>query len=115
MHEGQGVADKAVAHGCPFANIREKTRMEKLLKDMGAVPSDALVARIMDEFTQGKPQIACRVHWEALHPGGNSEGVGNHPNAWFDESVKYYKQKEAGVNPTAAPADGSVAPGFVVS
>jgi len=116
-YPGQGANIEGTAHGCPFAHVRGTGELEKLLKAMGGVATDAQVSRIMDEVKQGKLQIACRVHWEALHPGGNSEGVGNHPNAWFDESVKYYKQKEGASDPAAVAAAGpaSAAAGFVAS
>ena len=42
-------------------------------------------------------QIACRRHFEVTHPGPEGEVevefVGNHPNAWFDASARYYAAK----------------------
>ncbi len=55
-------------------------------------------------------QLACRLHYEATHPGSDADKVGNHPNAWFDASLAYHKaQKEeegGGKAAEAATADG---------
>ena len=45
-------------------------------------------------------QLACAKHFEVTHPGAaktegvDLDGVGNHPNAWFNSSVQYWKNKE---------------------
>ena len=67
-------------------------------------------------------QVACRKHWEATHHKGDSDGVGNHPNAWFEASVTHYKALEEAetsassteggattVTATGAPVDSTIA------
>jgi DNA primase large subunit len=84
-------------------------RLEKLLQGMGAVTDPKDLRAIMHELEEGQLQLACRAHWKALHPGGDAEAVGNHPNEWFDESAKYHKKladTKAGTVP--APAAGAV-------
>lgn len=44
-------------------------------------------------------QRACRKHFELTHKGASVESVGNHPNAWFDESIKF-NERQKGTNPT---------------
>jgi DNA primase large subunit len=78
-------------HGCPFKELSAE-RLSQMVKETG-VPEPAL-KKIGELVKNHEYQIACRLHWEILHPKGNSEPVGNHPNAWFDESMKYYAEKE---------------------
>jgi len=41
---------------------------------------------------------ACQKHFEVTHPKAeaivNMDGIGNHPNAWFEASRNYYEAKE---------------------
>ena len=78
-------------HGCPFQEFTPD-RLTQCVKDTG-VP-EIQVKRIVELVKTHDYQIACRLHWELLHPKGNAEAVGNHPNAWFDESMKYFENKE---------------------
>ena len=51
-------------------------------------------------------------HWEATHPKGDSEVVGNHPNAFFEASVGFHTAEEEGTategggGATSATAEG---------
>lgn len=77
-------------HGCPFKEFTPE-RVGQMAKETGVSESD--IRRVVDLTKEHHFQIACRLHWELLHPGGNAEPVGNHPNQWFDESMKYYDEK----------------------
>ena len=48
---------------------------------------------IMTSLSNKDYQISCRKHFEAKHPGVNSDAVGNHPNSFFLESYKALKEK----------------------
>ena len=36
-------------------------------------------------------QVACLRLFEAVHPNGVTDNVGNHPNAFFSSSFQYFK------------------------
>jgi hypothetical protein len=38
--------------------------------------------------------VACLRLFEAVHPGGVTDNVGNHPNAFFNSSFEYSKAVE---------------------
>ena len=92
-------------HGCPYKTYTADRMRVVLQRSNGAGGSGTMSAgdinQICDLMSQGHFQVACRRHWEATHPGGDSENVGNHPNAWYEESVKYFRDK-----PGAAGGDG---------
>lgn len=58
-------------------------------------------------------QIACRRHFEVTHPGAEgeaeAESVGNHPNAWFDASMRYYTAKEGAAKGGSKTANNATA------
>lgn len=96
-------------HGCPFQEFTPE-KIGQAVKETGV--SESVMREIVDRVKRHDYQIACRLHWEALHPGGNAEPVGNHPNAWFDESMKYYDQKDkeaAGAASQATPSSSQPA------
>lgn len=41
-------------------------------------------------------QIACQRVFQYTHGNKVPENVGNHPNAYFDASIKYYRDLEGG-------------------
>jgi Eukaryotic and archaeal DNA primase, large subunit len=49
---------------------------------------------ILDKRRENLHQVACLRLFEAVHPGGVSDNVGNHPNAFFNSSVDYIKTVE---------------------
>ena len=55
--------------------------------------SSADITEIIDLVKSKNFQIACRKHFEATHPKADANDVGNHPNAWFDASRRYYDEK----------------------
>lgn len=38
--------------------------------------------------------MACLRLFETVHPNGVTDNVGNHPNAFFNSSVQYFKDVE---------------------
>lgn len=89
-------------HGCSFKELSPES-LAVMLRDSG-VSDPVAVRKIQDLAKAGSFQLACRMQWEVLHPGGNVEPVGNHPNAWFDASVRYH---EDNAKQAAEPASSS--------
>ncbi|MFX8110473.1 hypothetical protein ABTK99_19410, partial [Acinetobacter baumannii] len=79
-------------HGCPFKHS-EESHLRKLLNlrniDKGAIEEIVTLAN------NHHYQVACTRVFAATHGGVLPEGVGNHPNAYFDQSVKYFKSLKA--------------------
>ncbi|KAF0699032.1 Aste57867_10377 [Aphanomyces stellatus] len=72
-------------HGCPFRHFDEH-HLRANLKGINEIDKEAIV-----QLAKGKQfQIACKRHFESMHPHGNSDAVGNHPNAFFEESRKFH-------------------------
>jgi DNA primase large subunit len=92
-------------HGCPFRHL-EMRNLKQMLYTW-KIPEDR-ISKIEKLVTNGKHfQIACIEYFEAMHPGSTGDGVGNHPNTFFNESSKYHiarKKKEE----EAAAARGTV-------
>jgi hypothetical protein len=97
-------------HGCPFVHIHEARNLAKALVEWGGVePSmaESKIKEIVELARSNNPQLACRKHWELMHPGGNVGDVGNHPNQYVDQSIAYWREKKAGGGGVAAPVGGS--------
>lgn len=91
-------------HGCPFRHYDE-AHLSALMNKMRVSPQ--VVDDVMRHKRSGNFQLACLRHFEHDHPeheavfssrentmGGRvMEGVGNHPNAWFQASRAYYYLK----------------------
>ncbi|EQC39871.1 hypothetical protein, variant [Saprolegnia diclina VS20] len=70
-------------HGCPFRHFDEY-HLRASLRGINEVEKEAIV-----QLAKNKNyQVACRRHFEVLFPHGNADAVGNHPNAFFEESRK---------------------------
>jgi len=83
-------------HGCPFKDYDEGN-LSSLLSKMQI--NEREKDEILDLKRKKNYQIACQKHFLAMHPGVNAmpeiqlEGVGNHPNAWYQASRAYHGQK----------------------
>jgi DNA primase large subunit len=83
-------------HGCPYRHMG-KDSLAKMLGGLKLGPKD--VNKIVRETQDGHYQSACQSHFDAVHPGHQSmpevgDGAyANHPNAWFNASVKYHRIK----------------------
>lgn len=98
-------------HGCPFRHL-EMRNLKQMLYTW-KVPEDS-ITKIEKLVTHGKHfQLACVEYFQAMHPGAGEEGVGNHPNMFFNASGQYHtarKKKEeeaatAGGNTAASAAE----------
>jgi DNA primase large subunit len=88
-------------HGCPYkhGSVQEVTQ---LLTKLGV---DSTKHKAIQAQMQSKNyQLACVEHFKALHPGviPSDSGFGNHPNAWFQASVKATAKSDAAVSPAAS-------------
>ena len=78
-------------HGCPFKNMDE-LHLQELVRSYGV---DSTAEReVMDKHKQKLYQVACLKLWEAVHPGGVADNVGNHPNAFVTSSIEYRQNRE---------------------
>ena len=90
-------------HGCPFKTFSEDN-LKQLLNSYGV--KNEQMKGIVDKRRENLHQVACLRLFEAVHPGGVADNVGNHPNAFFNSSFEYNKKKlKTGSN---TPATGTV-------
>merc|ERR1711871_704304 len=90
-------------HGCPYKSVGEGA-LAGLLK--GIKLGSGEVNSIVKLKSEGHYQLACMKHFDITHPGHGAMEIGdgayaNHPNSWYQASVKYHRVK-AGL-----PIDGS--------
>jgi DNA primase large subunit len=78
-------------HGCPYKNYSVQNMTTALVRHK---LEQGQVREITSLMEKNGYQLACRKHFELTHPGFNHEAVGNHPNAFFDESRKYHGKKQ---------------------
>jgi len=69
-------------HGCPFRHHEGKILKKELEK--GLKPGD--LDAIMKKVNEGHFQVACGMHFSALHARDLTTGTTNHPNQWYLES-----------------------------
>lgn len=99
-------------HGCPF-KVLDEPKITSLLKGWLAkanVPLEANEGRLKEIIRKATGQtrefqLACVDWFTLMHEGHSGEGVGNHPNSYFTESVGYWSQKEG----TATKGEGELA------
>merc|ERR1719193_1338136 len=70
-------------HGCPFRH-HEGRVLRKHLEQPGLKPQD--IDAIMRKVNDGHFQVACGMHFSALHARDLTTGTTNHPNQWYLES-----------------------------
>lgn len=78
-------------HGCPFRHFDE-TKLAHTMREKGIKHGDS--QEILDRVKNMHYQVACQMYFAATHDGHRADEVGNHPNAYFDASVAYYRGKE---------------------
>ena len=90
---GNGAPGVGEHHGCPFRHFDE-LHLRRSLQKLRVASSDA--DEVVGLVKSQNYQIACRRHFEVTHRGGDAEAesVGNHPNAWFEASRRYFKARE---------------------
>ena len=62
---------------------------------------------IVDKRRENLHQVACLRLFEAVHPGGVTDNVGNHPNAFFNSSFEYTKAVDKKNKKSVAPVNGT--------
>merc|ERR1719193_2295135 len=71
------------SHGCPFRHHEGKILRKEVEKGMKAADVEA----IMKKVEEGHYQVACGMHFSALHARELTTGnTTNHPNQWYLES-----------------------------
>jgi len=91
-------------HGCPFKTFSEDN-LRQLLSSYGLKNEEMRV--IVDKRRENLHQVACLRLFEAVHPGGVTDNVGNHPNAFFNSSFEYNKAIEKKNKKNAVNAAGA--------
>ena len=71
-------------HGCPFKTYSEEP-LKQLIASYGIKPEE--MRPVIDKRREGLHQVACLRLFEASHPNGVTDNVGNHPNSFFASSV----------------------------
>jgi len=79
-------------HGCPFKSFGAPQMKKVLTRQLGTSNTRA-IDDICSKIANNEFQVACRMHFELEHPGADSGPVGNHPNAWYNESIQYFENK----------------------
>ena len=102
--------EAGASHGCPYRHMKD-SQLASMLSSLSIAPND--VNNIVTTAKKSNYQVACQMHFDAVHPGhakmdlGFSDGVySNHPNQWFEASTKYYKVK-SGNNGTVSDNNNS--------
>ncbi|XP_050303778.1 DNA primase large subunit [Anthonomus grandis grandis] len=78
------------SHGCPFKHFEASLLKSKLVEY--GLSADA-VNEIMSLSTGGHYQLACTKYFEHTHAGAQPSNTINHPNQYFDDSMKLAKPK----------------------
>ncbi|KAK8795675.1 hypothetical protein WA158_000332 [Blastocystis sp. Blastoise] len=77
-------------NGCPYKYM-DSTQLNRYLLTSGVDSKNATT--IVQNAKDKNYNVACRLHFEATHPGGDSQYIGLHPNEWFQASFEYFKNK----------------------
>lgn len=92
-------------HGCPFKNFDE-TQLRVTLQQLQVSSAD--IGYIVDKVKGQHYQIACGKYFEAKHKGSTlietELGGISHPNQFFEQSSKFYVEKEQKEQGTVATA-----------
>ena len=75
-------------HGCPFKNYSEEN-LRKILNTCNL--KDADIEDILNKKKNKEYQVACVKYFEGKFPGVLGEGIGIHPNKYFNSAMKVLK------------------------
>eukprot|EP01126_Amoeba_proteus_P002192 TRINITY_DN10686_c0_g1_i1.p1 TRINITY_DN10686_c0_g1~~TRINITY_DN10686_c0_g1_i1.p1 ORF type:complete len:274 (+),score=59.28 TRINITY_DN10686_c0_g1_i1:1381-2202(+) len=78
-------------HGCPF-RLWDRSVLRSALINRGLSSTD--VVQVVEQVSSHNYNLACRLVFDFTHPGNQSEHQQNHPNKYFDESTKFFKEKD---------------------
>ncbi|CAD7952082.1 unnamed protein product [Amoebophrya sp. A120] len=114
---GFPLATAGQVHGCPFKSM-DKDMLGKVLLHWDVPAGD--IEDITKKSTEKHYQLACKQFFCKTHKGHSGEGIGNHPNQFFNESVNYYTGGTGGRSSSSASASanangGGVQPMEIVS
>ena len=93
-------------HGCPYKHY-DQTHLSSLFSKMGISQADQEL--MLGHKRMKNYNLACVRHFEVTHPGAVNvpgiqlDGVGNHPNAWFQASVGYHEAMKANSDSKSSP------------
>ena len=75
-------------HGCPFKNYSDEN-LRKILNTCNL--KDADIEDILNKKKNKEYQVACVKYFEGKFPGVLGEGIGIHPNKYFNSAMKVLK------------------------
>lgn len=78
-------------HGCAFKTYGEDN-LRQILSTYGLNSSDMNI--VLDKKKEGLFEVACLRLFEHSHKNAVGENVGNHPNAFFNSSVRFLRETE---------------------
>lgn len=107
--KGQQPSGPGEVHGCPFRSSSEHALRAQLVRQLGTTANDQ-IEQILAKVREKQPQLACRMHFEFAHPGVVPREAGNHPNAWFQESMEYYENHQPSSSAPAQQQSSAPAP-----
>lgn len=81
-------------HGCPIKVFNEEMLTKYMISQYGLTSEQAKV--VIDKRRENSYQAGCLKLWEASHPNGVPDNVGNSPNAYFDSSIDYLEKVDGG-------------------
>merc|ERR1719369_2291628 len=82
-------------HGCPFRHHEPKSLRESLTaSEVAKADVDAIVQKV----EEGHYQVACGLHFTAVHGKDLTTGSTNHPNQWYTESRPNFTSSGAAAN-----------------
>jgi len=87
-------------HGCPYRHWSAQ-HLQSALASMRLGPN--VVSDVMEKVKGQHYQVACLRVFEATHKGGTVDAL-NHPNQYFQDSIKYWDAKNGDQAGGAAPA-----------
>jgi len=75
-------------HGCPFRH-RDGATLGVLLREAGL--DDQQCREVIALAREEKYMDACKRYFEYTHPGAQDDFIMNHPNKYFEQSMRYYR------------------------
>ncbi len=100
-------------HGCPFRRWTEISLQQRLTSELrkgglnGAALADGL-RDIMTKVTEKRPQMACQTLFRLCHGNIDPDGVGNHPNRYFEVSRKWHRAQSRPVTVSSSSSSPSI-------
>ncbi|KAF4665597.1 hypothetical protein FOL47_004499 [Perkinsus chesapeaki] len=88
-------------HGCPFKNMDDnilKKTLNNWAERAGHQASSQIMIDDIVKRSKRESQLACQEWFRIMHPGSSGDGVGNHPNSYFSESIAYHLPKETAID-----------------